>query len=68
MISPEATYPIIRRSIAYRFGAFQLLAQIALQKSLPENVSPHQVRATLFTMIKSNWKRLILLMQTVVYN
>ncbi len=45
MISPEATYPVLGRSLAYRFGAFQLLSQIALQHDLPEHVSPQQVRA-----------------------
>ena len=29
MISPEGTYPIIGRSVAYRFGAFQALSQVA---------------------------------------
>ena len=52
MISPEATYPILGRSLAYRFGAFQLLSQMALYKSLPEQVSPQQVRAALYAMIK----------------
>ncbi len=52
MISPEATYPVLGRSLAYRFGAFQLLSQMALRKELPEQVSPQQVRAALFTMIK----------------
>lgn len=51
MISPEATYPVIGRSLAYRFGAFQLLSQMALQKSLPEKVSAQQVRAALYSMI-----------------
>lgn len=52
MISPEGTYPVLGRSLAYRFGTFQLLSQIALQHDLPENVSPQQVRAALYTMIK----------------
>ncbi len=30
MISPEATYPVVGRSIVYRFGAFHALSQIAL--------------------------------------
>ncbi|MEG1880705.1 MAG: DUF2264 domain-containing protein, partial [Oscillospiraceae bacterium] len=33
-ISPEGTYPIIGRSITYRFGAFQLLAQASLEHFL----------------------------------
>jgi hypothetical protein len=52
LISPEGTYPITGRSIAYRFGAFQVLAKMALLHALPENVSPQQVRAALYTMIK----------------
>lgn len=52
LISPEGTYPIVGRSLAYRFGAFQVLAKVALMKVLPEDVSPRQVRAALYTMIK----------------
>lgn len=52
LISPEGTYPIIGRSIAYRFGAFQVLAKMALLHALPENISPQQVRAALYTLIK----------------
>lgn len=52
LISPEGTYPPIGRSLAYRFGAFQLLAQTALHKNLPEEMKPAQVRAALFTVIK----------------
>jgi len=40
MISPEATYPPIGRSLAYRFGAFQLLSKIALLHALPKEVTP----------------------------
>jgi hypothetical protein len=52
LISPEGTYPPIGRSLAYRFGAFQHLSQIALMKKLPKEVSPQQVRFALFTMVK----------------
>ena len=52
MISPEGTYPITGRSITYRFGAFQVLAQMALLKALPDQVSPQQVRAALYAVIK----------------
>ncbi len=47
LISPEGTYPAIGRSIAYRMGAFQHLSQAALQKRLPEQVKPAQVRCAL---------------------
>lgn len=52
LISPEGTYPPIGRSLAYRFGAFQALSQVALLHSLPEGVTPQQVRCALYTMIK----------------
>jgi hypothetical protein len=47
MISPEATFPPIGRSLCYRFGAFHLLAEMALRQQLPEGVSPQQVRSAL---------------------
>jgi len=50
-ISPEGTYPIIGRSAIYRFGAFQTLAQMALFKSLPEELSQGQVRAAMTTVM-----------------
>jgi hypothetical protein len=52
LISPEGTFPAIGRSIAYRFGAFQLLAQVALRRELPEGVSPAQVREALTAVIR----------------
>ena len=53
LISPTGTYPAIGRSLAYRFGAFQALSQIALFQKLPENVKPAQVREALYTVIKN---------------
>ncbi|TAM78902.1 MAG: DUF2264 domain-containing protein [Acidobacteria bacterium] len=52
LISPEGTYPAIGRSLAYRFGAFHLLASIALRKQLPEGVSPEQVRCALTAVMR----------------
>ena len=52
LISPEGTFPAIGRSIAYRFGAFHLLAQTALRHALPEGVSPAQVRSAMTSVIK----------------
>lgn len=52
LISPEGTYPPIGRSLAYRFGAFQALSQIALWEKLPEEIKPAQVRSALYTIIK----------------
>ncbi len=51
LISPEGTYPPIGRSLCYRFGAFQLLAQVALMRQLPAEVSPAQVRSALSAVI-----------------
>lgn len=52
LISPEATFPVIGRSITYRFGAFHLLADMALRKQLPEHVSPEQVRCALTAVMR----------------
>ncbi|MBS4218092.1 DUF2264 domain-containing protein [Bacillus sp. FJAT-49711] len=50
-ISPEGAFPVIGRSIAYRFGAFQHLAQMAYQHRLDENIKPAQVRCALTAVI-----------------
>jgi hypothetical protein len=47
LISPEATFPPLGRSLAYRTGALQLLAQLALKASLPKELKPGQVRSAL---------------------
>lgn len=52
LISPEGTFPPIGRSIAYRFGAMQVLAQMALRRALPEGVSPAQTRSALTAVIR----------------
>ena len=52
MISPEGTYPVIGRSINYRFGSFHALSDAALLHLLPKNVSPAQVRCALTAVIK----------------
>ncbi|WP_448698327.1 DUF2264 domain-containing protein [Mucilaginibacter sp. AW1-3] len=52
LISPEGTYPPIGRSLAYRFGAFQLLSKVALMHALEKSIKPQQVRAALYTVIK----------------
>ncbi|WPX40747.1 DUF2264 domain-containing protein [Akkermansia sp. N21116] len=51
-ISPEGTYPVVGRSITYRFGAFQALAQAALLNKLPSKVTPQQVRCALTSVMK----------------
>ncbi len=52
LISPEATFPPIGRSLAYRFGALQLLSKIPHMHALPQEVQPQQVRAALYAVIK----------------
>jgi len=52
LISPEGTFPTTGRSIAYRCGAFQHLAHMALQKQLPPSLPPAQIRSALTSVIK----------------
>lgn len=52
LISPEGTYPPTGRSLAYRFGVFQLLSKIAFMHRLPAALPPQQVRAALYAVIK----------------
>ncbi len=51
MIAPDGSFPIIGRSITYRFGAFQALAQATLQNRLAIEISPAQVRCGLSAVI-----------------
>lgn len=52
MIAPDGSFPAVGRSIAYRCGAFHLLARAALHRTLPEGVSPAQVRGALTAVIR----------------
>ena len=52
MISPDGTYPIVGRSICYRFGCFQMLSQAALQDNLPADITPAMVRCGLTAVIR----------------
>jgi len=52
LVSPEGTFPPLGRSLAYRFGAFQLLSQMALMHELPEEIQPAQVRCALTAVIR----------------
>jgi hypothetical protein len=52
LIAPDGSFPPIGRSIAYRCGAFQLLAHMALRRALPDGVSPAQVRGALTAVIQ----------------
>lgn len=50
-ISPEGSYPIFGRSLAYRFGVFHALSDVSYRKFLPESVKPAQVRCALTSVI-----------------
>lgn len=52
LISPEGTLPPIGRSLAYRFGALQLLGQMALRHELPAAVAPAQVRSGMTAVVR----------------
>lgn len=52
MIGPEGSYPIIGRSICYRFGAFQMLSQAALEHMLEPHLIPAGVRCGLTAVIR----------------
>jgi len=52
LISPEGTYPIVGRSIAYRFGVFHLLSYAATAGFLPADIAPAQVRCGLTAVIR----------------
>ena len=51
LVAPDGTFPPIGRSIAYRCGAFQGLAQAALRHALPAEVPPAQAREALTAVI-----------------
>ena len=51
LIAPDGSFAAFGRSLAYRCGAFQLLAQIALQGKLPPELLPGQVRSALTAVI-----------------
>lgn len=55
MISPEGTYPIVGKSLAYRCGVFHLLSQAALLKILPRNISQGQVRSALTKILQKQF-------------
>ena len=52
LIAPDGSFPAVGRSITYRSGAFQILAQIALAEKLPEKLSPAAVRCALTAVIR----------------
>jgi hypothetical protein len=56
MISPEGTFPVLGRSSAYRFGALQHLATMALRRELPAELPPAAVRSALTAVVRRTIK------------
>lgn len=52
LINPDGSFPPVGRSLAYRFGAFQHLSQMALEHRLPAELPPSQVRTGLTAVIE----------------
>lgn len=52
LIASDGSFPPIGRSLAYRCGAFHLLAQAAVQHRLPAELTPGQVRSALGAVIR----------------
>ncbi len=52
LIAPDGTFPVVGRSMTYRTAAFQPLAQLALMRKLPEEISGAQVRCALTAVMK----------------
>ena len=52
LINVDGTFPATGRSIIYRGAAFHHLADMALRKKLPAELSPAQVRCALTAVIK----------------
>lgn len=50
-IAPDGTFPPIGRSLTYRAGAFQLLADLCLQEQLPVELHPAQARTALTAVL-----------------
>ncbi len=51
LIGPDGSFAAFGRSLAYRCGAFQLLAQLTMQGNLPSELPPGQVRSALTAVI-----------------
>ncbi|MBQ7337359.1 MAG: DUF2264 domain-containing protein [Clostridia bacterium] len=52
LISPEGTYPLLGRSLCYRFGAFQSLSLAAYEHILEDTVTPAGVRCGLSAVMR----------------
>lgn len=51
-ISPEGTFPVMGRSILYRTGCLQSLAQASLLKMLPKDATEGQVRSAMTAVMR----------------
>nr|MCR5102773.1 DUF2264 domain-containing protein [Butyrivibrio sp.] len=51
LIGPDGSYPVVGRSISYRFGVFQMLSQSALMHKLPAELKDAAVRSGLTAVI-----------------
>lgn len=52
IIGPDGSFPPFGRSITYRSGAFQVLAQTALLGQYPDQVTPGQVRSAMTALLQ----------------
>jgi len=52
MIGSDGSFPPFGRSITYRSGAFQLLAQTSLMGQYPEQIKPGQIRSAMTAMLQ----------------
>ena len=52
LVGPDGSFAAFGRSLAYRCGAFQHLAQLSLQQQLPAELPPGQVRSALTAVIR----------------
>jgi hypothetical protein len=52
IIGPDGSFPPFGRSITYRSGAFQVLAQTALLSQYPDQVTPGQVRSAMTALMQ----------------
>lgn len=52
LIGPDGAFPLVGRSLCYRFGAFHLLAEVTLRRQLHESIAPAQVRSALTAVMR----------------
>ncbi len=52
LVGPDGSFPPVGRSLAYRCGAFHLLAQASLRQALPDGVAPARARGALTAVIR----------------